>query len=667
MRLLRVTRRTVCLTVCVLTSLALTSPALADEGDDRSGASRPILGVGPDGMEDDEIGQVGGLATGPDGTVYVVDRQHDHIYVVDDDGESSIVAGSGDEEDDAGDGAPATDAHLESPQGITVTDDGTIYVAIPQESSIRAIDPDGTISTPFTDDDEWTTATVVRLGTDGTDVYAAVEDRGIFRVTDDDEVEDIVEPWDASEGIDGIDVAEDGTVYVASGQQVHVINEGVLDEVLPESWNDDYASPVRSAVDVAVMDDETLVIAGSNGLFRYENDRVTAVPSPPMGQIAVDSETDHVYFHDDDEPAVVWEFLDPGTDTSDVDLAVGESGSVSLSTSHEAGTIDRGSVSVDGEGARETYDLAVGVNGEMYVSGSAGFLGSEDDGRLPIPAPHGDVTDVFPGASGLYYVHENRLFEYGADGSITALSATSAGGFAMGDDGLAVASGPEISLLGDDGRLVPHADLSDESTGQWEGIHDFDSSRHGEFVVLYGSDYAIVHVRTDGELETVARLSYQAQGFSPTSITAAADGTVFIGGTFDENPEFDVPEDASMEYGGAILRVTEDGDVGTIAMVTENDSEQPPAPGLSVRLEEPRGLTLDRDGHLHFLDDRESYVLYDAADAPQLSTGRAPFPPDGVSSIGVMIGATGAALAAAAAVLRWIYVHRPTDVSANET
>lgn len=60
--------------------------------------------------------------------------------------EVTVVAGDG-TEGGGGDGGPATKAQLMEPYGVTVGADGTVYIADFADNRVRAIAPDGTIST----------------------------------------------------------------------------------------------------------------------------------------------------------------------------------------------------------------------------------------------------------------------------------------------------------------------------------------------------------------------------------------------------------------------------------------------------------------------------------------------------------------------------------------
>jgi hypothetical protein len=83
---------------------------------------------------------------GPDGSLFIADTENHRVRRVAPDGTITTVAGNG-VEGDSGDGGPATDARLTSPTGVTVGDDGTVYVVDAGANRVRRIAPDGTITT----------------------------------------------------------------------------------------------------------------------------------------------------------------------------------------------------------------------------------------------------------------------------------------------------------------------------------------------------------------------------------------------------------------------------------------------------------------------------------------------------------------------------------------
>ncbi|NJL05674.1 MAG: hypothetical protein HC911_12380 [Chloroflexaceae bacterium] len=86
------------------------------------------------------------LTQASDGSIYIADRYNQRIRKIDPDGIITTVAGTG-VAGFNGDGIPAVGAHLNSPQGLAVGFDGSLYIADTNNQRIRKIDPDGIIST----------------------------------------------------------------------------------------------------------------------------------------------------------------------------------------------------------------------------------------------------------------------------------------------------------------------------------------------------------------------------------------------------------------------------------------------------------------------------------------------------------------------------------------
>jgi hypothetical protein len=88
------------------------------------------------------------LAVSPDGTLYVVDPKRDQILRLLPSGKFAVIAGSG-KPGFSGDGGPATHARLrlDSNSTITVARDDTVYLADSENNRVRAIAPNGRIST----------------------------------------------------------------------------------------------------------------------------------------------------------------------------------------------------------------------------------------------------------------------------------------------------------------------------------------------------------------------------------------------------------------------------------------------------------------------------------------------------------------------------------------
>lgn len=117
---------------------------------DPSGVLRAFAGTGIAGYAGDggpatsaQLGSALRLAVGADGSVYISEQIGRRIRRVAPDGTIDTIAGTG-TNSNTGDGGPATSAGLDSPRGLAVAADGTLYVAA--DNRIRRIDPAGTIS-----------------------------------------------------------------------------------------------------------------------------------------------------------------------------------------------------------------------------------------------------------------------------------------------------------------------------------------------------------------------------------------------------------------------------------------------------------------------------------------------------------------------------------------
>jgi hypothetical protein len=80
------------------------------------------------------------------GNLYFTDTRNQRIRRIDTDGIVTTVAGNG-TAGYSGDGGPALDAQLSNPTDIDIASDGTLYIADTQNSCIRAVSPEGIITT----------------------------------------------------------------------------------------------------------------------------------------------------------------------------------------------------------------------------------------------------------------------------------------------------------------------------------------------------------------------------------------------------------------------------------------------------------------------------------------------------------------------------------------
>lgn len=89
-----------------------------------------------------------GITVGPDGSLYIADRDNHRIRRVEPgpDGIISTVSGTG-VSGFSGDGGPATLAQLESPWDVAIGADGSLYIADSSNGRIRRVNPDGIMTT----------------------------------------------------------------------------------------------------------------------------------------------------------------------------------------------------------------------------------------------------------------------------------------------------------------------------------------------------------------------------------------------------------------------------------------------------------------------------------------------------------------------------------------
>ena len=128
-----------------------------------------VAGAGAPGYSGDgdsatlaQLRRPAGIALGPDGSLYIADTVNHRIRKVTPGTDGIVnggpgeiittIAGTGPCDDPlvgcyGGDGGPALDAQLYSPEDLTVTSDGSLYIVDTRNNRIRRIMPDGMITT----------------------------------------------------------------------------------------------------------------------------------------------------------------------------------------------------------------------------------------------------------------------------------------------------------------------------------------------------------------------------------------------------------------------------------------------------------------------------------------------------------------------------------------
>lgn len=128
--------------VAVLLTIALIAAALYL----RSGLIPARHGPGPLPKPVPAVNSPEGIAVGPDGSVYVSDYDGGYVFRIRPDRTRSIVAGTG-TNDERGDGGLAINAAVDRPSGLTIAGNGDLLIADFDGQRIRRIDSLGFITT----------------------------------------------------------------------------------------------------------------------------------------------------------------------------------------------------------------------------------------------------------------------------------------------------------------------------------------------------------------------------------------------------------------------------------------------------------------------------------------------------------------------------------------
>lgn len=88
----------------------------------------------------------GGLATDAAGDIFIADTEDNVVREITTNGNIELVAGNG-SEGYTGDGGPATNAELDSPQSVAVDSSGDVFIADTYNNVVREVTPNGVIST----------------------------------------------------------------------------------------------------------------------------------------------------------------------------------------------------------------------------------------------------------------------------------------------------------------------------------------------------------------------------------------------------------------------------------------------------------------------------------------------------------------------------------------
>ena len=335
------------------------------------------------------LGEPSAVEAAPDGSLYVADPENDRVLRVPVSGPVETVAGIKGMPGLTGDGGPAQAARLDRPVDIALTDDGALLIADSDNERVRSVGTDGTITT------------VAGGGVGGDGGPAAEAALGALRA---------------------IAAAADGSFYVAGGDVIRrVTPDGVIQRIAGTAGDASFAGDGGPALDAtfARIDDVDVAPDGSVYVADALSHRIRRIA--PDGRIATVAGSGPAGSSGDGGPATEAELNRPGA------VAVAPDGTVFVADTNNgrvrrvdtAGVITRvGGARLFGETrwtegtaadapTRELTGIAVAPNGDV-ITADAG-IGSIY--RMGPALPGFGVGDVLiPSADG------NELFRFTAAG-----------------------------------------------------------------------------------------------------------------------------------------------------------------------------------------------------------------------------------------------------------
>ena len=416
----------------------------------------PIAGGGPEHKDEvpgtqSQLGFLNDVTVGPDGSVYISEFFDCRVRRVTPDGIIHTVIGKGRRPfpsagcGHSGDGGPATAAEVDTPQGVVVAPDGTLFVVENNSSTVRRIGPDGvvtSITALFTgqSDGDGGPASMAHLfgpsalapGTDGS-LYIGDGSYRVRRIGPDGIIRTIAGTGVPGSTGDGgpataatigfgsqplaLAVSPGGVVYIGDRSRVRAVGlDGIIRTVAGTAdpgFSGDGGPPglatLQTVTGIAIAPDGALIITDR------DNSRVRRVgPAFQVGSVSLGAGA--IGVPDDGE---VWLFDQQGRHLATVDAFTGATrwqftydgaGRLASVTDGDGNTT---TVEHDGAGAAKAIVAPGGQRTPLTVNAS-GFLATVTD-------PVGGVTQLDYAAGGLLTdltdpkAHHHH-FVYAADG-----------------------------------------------------------------------------------------------------------------------------------------------------------------------------------------------------------------------------------------------------------
>ncbi len=566
-----------------------------------------VAGIGEEGYSGDghratdaRISDRGGIAVGPDGTLYLADYWSGRIRAVNGDGIIDTLPGARAPRSSATDGPEVNGwqySPSDQPSAVAAMSDGTLYVA--GSETVRRLAPDGT-STHIADISGITYASDIAVDATG-NVYIGGSDQ-VVKI----DPAGTVTPFAGGGQLDPF--AADGqpaTEAELSGPHVPVAVDAdgaVYVVVAGDQSRSASETPIPPAVHRVDPDGTMHLVAGgrSVGFGGDGGPAAEAQLSALLGGLAVDQDG-NLYIHDQGNRVV--RVIDPegtittipqtvGADHDASAMALGPDGDVYIRSFGRVHRLVRDAKNEEKPAGAADYPSPYDGDepGTVHVVAGSG----EEDAPTPAePAPAEEVQAmriaVGPDGSRYYSdTYEGRVMKVAADGTTSVFAGTGEDEFA-GDGGKAT----DATLVGPSGLDVgPDGSVYIADTGN-ERVRKVDPN--GVITTVAGNGTAgepggsfgeEVTVHGDGGPATAATVT-------PSDVALAEDGSLYI--AEDDNKR--------------IRRVAPDGTITTVAGQGERYQDRADGhPADEADFFRLLAIELGPDGRVYVLDDGVEFM-----------------------------------------------------------
>ena len=461
---------------------------------DSSGNISTVAGTGTQGFSGDgaaataaQLDSPWDVAVDGSGNLYIADRNNNRIRKVNSAGNISTVAGTG-TAGFSGDGAAATAAQLQNPQGVALDGAGNLYIADRGNQRIRKVDSAGVISTVagngmagFGGDSGAATAAQLwdpsRVALDGAGnlyIVDRVNDR--IRKVDSAGVISTVAGREQLSNPQSVALDGAGNLYIADtgNHRIHKVDSAGVISTVAGSGTAGFSGDSSAATAAQLNTPADVAPDGAGNLYITDrgNERIRKVDS--AGVISTVAGSGTAGFSGDGGAATAAQLNEPygvAVDSSG-NLYIAEWNNNRIRKVNSAGVISTvagtGTAGFSGDGGAATaaqlsnpQDVALDAAGNLYIAdvnnnrirkvnsagvistvagtGTAGFSG--DGGAATSAQLHWPRGVALDGAGNLYIVDNNnhRIRKVDSSGSISTVAGTGTAGYS-GDGGAATAA-----------------------------------------------------------------------------------------------------------------------------------------------------------------------------------------------------------------------------------